>query len=110
MTKHWKFLVAMAAIAWAAAPAHAESLTLASPDGRITVTVNDEGGRATYAVAHDGEQVIAEVASHRTQQLGHSVEMFYRVYSKWIAGADHGAERRRLDAFLSDGTGTQTGT
>ena len=44
------------------------------------------------------------------QQLGHSVEMFYRVYSKWIAGADHGAERRRLDAFLSDGTGTQTGT
>jgi alpha-glucosidase len=59
MTKHWKSLVAMAAIMWAAAPAHAESLTLASPDGKITVTVSDAGGRATYAVAFEGEQVIA---------------------------------------------------
>ncbi|MBA4766287.1 MAG: glycoside hydrolase family 97 protein [Porphyrobacter sp.] len=59
MTKHWKSLVALAAIAWAAAPAAAESLTLASPDGRITVTVADDGGRATYAVAFNGEQVIA---------------------------------------------------
>lgn len=59
MTKHWKPLVALAAIAWAAAPAHAESLTLASPDGRITVTVSDDEGRATYAVAFQGEQVIA---------------------------------------------------
>jgi alpha-glucosidase len=59
MTKHWKPLVAMAAIAWAAAPAHAESLTLASPDGRITVTVSDDQGQATYAVSFEGEQVIA---------------------------------------------------
>lgn len=59
MTKHWKSLVALAAIAWAAAPAAAESLTLASPDGKITVTVADEGGRATYAVSYKGEQVIA---------------------------------------------------
>lgn len=41
------------------------------------------------------------------QQLGHSVEMFYRVYSRWIEGADKGAERRKLDAFLGPtGTGT----
>lgn len=63
MTKHWKPLVAMAAIAWAAmgaaTPAHAETLTLASPDGRITVTVSDDGGQASYAVAYDGKQVIA---------------------------------------------------
>ena len=59
MTKHWKPLVALAAIAWAAAPAHAESLTLASPDGKITVTVSDDNGQATYAVAFDGKQVIA---------------------------------------------------
>lgn len=59
MTKHWKKLVALAAIAWAAAPAHAESLTLASPDGKITVTVSDDGGLATYAVSFEGEQVIA---------------------------------------------------
>ena len=35
------------------------------------------------------------------QQLGHSVEMFYRVYSRWITGADEGAERRQLDAFIA---------
>ena len=59
MTKHWKSLVTLAAIAWAAAPAHAESLTLGSPDGKITVTVADDGGRATYAVSYNGQQVIA---------------------------------------------------
>jgi len=59
MTKHWKSLIAYAAIAWAAAPAHAETLTLASPDGKITVTVKDDGGQATYAVAYNGKQVIA---------------------------------------------------
>jgi alpha-glucosidase len=53
----------MAAIAWAAmgaaAPAAAETLTLTSPDGKITVTVSDEGGLATYAVSYEGKQVIA---------------------------------------------------
>ncbi len=44
------------------------------------------------------------------QQLGHSAEMFYRVYSKWIAGADDGAERRKLDAFLSGQAAGKTGT
>lgn len=33
-------------------------------------------------------------------QLGHATEMFFRVYSRWIAGADEGAERRKLDAYL----------
>jgi alpha-glucosidase len=59
MTKHWKPWIALAVIAWAATPAHAENLTLASPDGKITVTVSDDGGQATYAVAFDGKQVIA---------------------------------------------------
>lgn len=43
-------------------------------------------------------------------QLGHSPEMFFRVYSRWIKGADHGAERNALDAFISPKTGTKTGT
>lgn len=59
MTKQWKSWIALAVIAWAAAPAHAESLTLASPDGRIAVTVSDDDGQATYAVTYDGEAVIA---------------------------------------------------
>jgi len=45
------------------------------------------------------------------QQLGHALEMFFRVYSRWIEGADQGAERRKLDAFISSPkTGTKTGT
>lgn len=35
------------------------------------------------------------------RQMGHSVEMFYRVYSRWIDGADKGAERRKLDGYIS---------
>lgn len=34
-------------------------------------------------------------------QMGHSIEMFFRVYSRWIQGADQGAERRKLDAFIA---------
>jgi len=43
-------------------------------------------------------------------QLGHSVEMFYRVYSKWIDEQDAGAERRKFDAFLGAGPKAETGT
>ncbi|WP_445287661.1 Arm DNA-binding domain-containing protein [Variovorax atrisoli] len=55
-------------------------------------------------------------------QLGHSPEMFFRVYSRWIVGADAGAEKRKLDGHLygatvsepespsSQSTGTNTGT
>ncbi|RKJ96664.1 tyrosine-type recombinase/integrase [Alicycliphilus denitrificans] len=35
------------------------------------------------------------------RQMGHSVEMFYRVYSRWINHADKGAERRKLDGYIS---------
>jgi alpha-glucosidase len=55
----WSKLVGLAALLWASAPAFAESLTLTSPDGKIAVTVSDEGGLATYAVSFEGEQVIA---------------------------------------------------
>lgn len=41
-------------------------------------------------------------------QLGHSVEMFYRVYSRWIDEQDGGAERRKLDAFLDSATDPTT--
>lgn len=55
-------------------------------------------------------------------QLGHSPEMFFRVYSRWIVGADAGAEKRKLDGHLYGATvskpespprrrtGTKTGT
>jgi len=43
------------------------------------------------------------------RQLGHSVEMFYRVYSRWIDKADKGAERRKLDGYISVERGDMTG-
>jgi alpha-glucosidase len=56
-------MVAAAVIAWgalgAAGPLSAETLEVTSPDGKITVTVKDDGGQATYAVSYEGEQVIA---------------------------------------------------
>ncbi|UBB17759.1 tyrosine-type recombinase/integrase [Comamonas odontotermitis] len=39
------------------------------------------------------------------RQMGHSVEMFYRVYSRWIDHADKGAERRKLDGYISAESG-----
>ena len=44
------------------------------------------------------------------QQQGNSPEMFFRVYSRWIEGADKGAERRKLDAFLAPKKSPETGT
>ena len=32
-------------------------------------------------------------------QLGHSIEMFVKVYSKWVGGADQGRERAKLTKF-----------
>lgn len=43
-------------------------------------------------------------------QLGHAPEVFFRTYSRWIDRADQGAERRRLDAFLTAKTAEKTGT
>ncbi|MBB3642572.1 site-specific integrase [Variovorax atrisoli] len=43
-------------------------------------------------------------------QLGHAPEMFFRVYSRWIVGADHGAEKRKLDAHLYEATVPKDGS
>lgn len=59
MTKNWTQVVAVAALLWAATPLSAETLEVTSPDGKITVTVNDDGGLASYAVSYEGEKVIA---------------------------------------------------
>ena len=51
--------------------------------------------------------------AYAARQMGHGIEMFLRTYSKWIDGADKGAEQRKLDSFISaskPNAGTQTGT
>ena len=38
--------------------ATAREATIASPDGRLTVIVKDDGGHATYAISYDGQQAL----------------------------------------------------
>ena len=40
-------------------------------------------------------------------QLGHSVEMFFKTYSKWVVGADRGRERAKLTAFTEPPAATR---
>ncbi|MBI1392648.1 MAG: glycoside hydrolase family 97 protein [Alphaproteobacteria bacterium] len=47
------------AMAGIAGQADAKTLRVASPDGRIVVSVSDDGGQARYAVAFDGREVVA---------------------------------------------------
>lgn len=42
----------------AAMPAAAAEHAFASPDGRLVVTVSDNGGRATYSIAYDGRPMM----------------------------------------------------
>jgi alpha-glucosidase len=51
---------ALAAAACLSAPALAQPAVVASPDGRLTVTVSTDGdGRAVYAIARDGLPIVA---------------------------------------------------
>lgn len=52
------FCVAVALAVFRAVPANAQSLTLASPDGRNVVTVAMDSGRLTYALSRNGRAVL----------------------------------------------------
>lgn len=43
--------------------------------------------------------------AYMAAQLGHSLDMFFRVYAKWINKADRGRERDKLDAYTAIDTG-----
>ena len=52
--KHYRRAILMALAMVVAGSAVAEEKTLTSPDGRMTVTVSDEGGKPTYTVSRSG--------------------------------------------------------
>ena len=52
--KHYRRAILMALAMVVADSAVAEEKTLTSPDGRMTVTVSDEGGKPTYTVSRSG--------------------------------------------------------
>ena len=53
-------MLGLGMLALLAAPARAETVSVASPDGRIVVTLSDEGGAASYALSFDGREAIGK--------------------------------------------------
>jgi integrase len=43
-------------------------------------------------------------------QMGHSLEIFFRVYAKWIAGQDGGSELAKVEAFTGKSAGKLGGS
>ena len=48
----------------------AKEIVITSPDGRLVVTVNDEGGRLAYTVDYDGQQMLAPSALGLKTDIG----------------------------------------
>ncbi|MGX8704860.1 MAG: glycoside hydrolase family 97 N-terminal domain-containing protein, partial [bacterium] len=53
-----KTMMTMAVALLTVVTASASERRISSPDGRMTVTVNDEGGRPTYQVSLDGQTYV----------------------------------------------------
>lgn len=67
------------------------------PRGKLPISLKHPLRRHTYAT-----QMLMAGMNHAfcAKQLGHSVEMFQRTYSKWIDGQQDDAEMGRLEAAL----------
>ena len=64
-----KTIVIMAA-AMTFAVAQAKDVKVASPDGKLVVTVTDEGGKAAYSVELDGRQMLTKSALGLKTNIG----------------------------------------
>ncbi len=53
-----KLLISTFMLTAAVVAVNAENLKVASPDGRLVVTLNDDGGTPTYAVTYDGAEAV----------------------------------------------------
>jgi hypothetical protein len=51
-------MVVMTALFLTAFAANARTETVSSPDGRLTVTITDDGGQAKYAITYDGKAML----------------------------------------------------
>lgn len=64
-----KFLI-LAATALMALSVGAETMKVASPDGRLVVKIDDNGGRLTYEVLYDGKQMLMPSALGLRTDIG----------------------------------------
>ncbi|MDO5446807.1 MAG: glycoside hydrolase family 97 protein [Prevotellaceae bacterium] len=58
--KHLSFIILTLSLAFFANGANAKSLKVASPDGKISVTINDNGGTLSYTTSLDGQALFTQ--------------------------------------------------
>ncbi len=84
----WLF-VGLAAILGFAPAASAETLSVTSPNGKIALTVSDDGGHAAYAISYEGEQAISSSRLGILFQSHHGFERNLQIVNQ--ARATHDA-------------------
>ena len=65
-----KIFVSMVFLAGCLATAFANDQRVASPDGKLVVTINDEGGNPTYTVSYEGQIVLTPSALGLQTNIG----------------------------------------
>jgi hypothetical protein len=65
-----KIFVSMVFLAGCLATAFANDQRVASPDGKLVVTINDEGGKPTYTVSYEGQIVLTPSALGLQTNIG----------------------------------------
>ena len=73
-----KRMMTAAALALCLLTAQATEKTFQSPDGKMAVTVSDQGGKATYQVTLDGTVFITP------SPLGVSTEPYLSLPLRWV--------------------------
>ena len=75
--------------------ASAREVTIASPNGKLVVTVSDEGGKATYAVALNGQQMLLPSALGFKADMGDFTQELKMTNTK-SAHVDRSYEMRQV--------------
>lgn len=75
--------------------ASAREVTVASPNGKLVVTVSDEGGKATYAVALNGQQMLLPSALGFKADMGDFTQELKMTNTK-SAHVDRSYEMRQV--------------
>ncbi len=88
MRKLWMIVLLLASVS-----AGAREVTIASPNGKLVVTVSDEGGQPTYAVSLEGQTALLPSAlgfkadfgdlTHDLAITRTSAERIDRTYEMW---------------------------
>ncbi|MEM6476932.1 MAG: glycoside hydrolase family 97 protein [Pseudomonadota bacterium] len=89
MSRFWLKIVSLCALVLGAVtPLKAETLTAASPDGKIVLTVDDEGGHAAYSITHNDKEAITSSRLGILFQNHHGFERDLKITNHTSASHD----------------------